>query len=53
MKVVIVISIVTVVLFIALVTWSLCAAAGRYDNDDEEQMKYLKEMRKKDNDVPM
>lgn len=51
MKVVIVVSIVTVVLFIVFMTWSLCVVSSG-ENDDEEQMKYLKGM-KKDNDVPM
>lgn len=52
MKVVIVVGIVTVVLFIVFMTWSLCVVSGR-ENDDEEQMKYLKGMKKKDDDVPM
>ena len=50
---VIVVGIVIVVFLIGVIDVSLCVVASRYDNDDEEQMKYLKGMKKKDDDVPM
>lgn len=52
MKAVIVVGIVIVVLLLTVMNWSLCVVSGR-ENDDEEQMKYLKGIKKKDDDVPM
>lgn len=52
MKALIVAGIIVVVFLVGLMTWSLCAAAGRQD-DDDEQLRCMREMKNKDDDMPM